>query len=161
MENLRAIFSSMGVTSVTTYIRSGNVVFDSDHAVTALDVERELARHFDFAIPVMVRSAAQLRRVRDTNPFPDVAPTTLFVGFLASRPDRRALDGLDHDVAAPERWALVGSELFLHLPSGFADATLVKLLGRQLTLPVTYRNWNTFSKLVELSTARSDDLTSS
>ncbi len=54
-------------------------------------------------------------------------PTTLHVTFA-----RDPLDALELDPAgfAPEEWALVGRELYLHLPNGMGRSRLAEALDK-------------------------------
>ncbi len=54
---------------------------------------------------------------------------------------------------SPEDVVVDGSDVYLHLPNGMGRSKLPDYLGRQLAVPITFRNWNTVTKLVELVTA--------
>ena len=43
--------------------------------------------------------------------------------------------------------------MYLHLPNGMGRSKLPDYVGRQLEVPITFRNWNTVTKLVELAAA--------
>ncbi len=73
MSDLKLYFEELGFTSVSTYINSGNVIFNSDDLVFDADIERliekKLKDTLDFDIPVMVRSKDSLRQILDGYPF--------------------------------------------------------------------------------------------
>ncbi len=62
MTKLKKAFESMGYTDVSTYINSGNVLFTSAKENFDL-IEPALAKVFKFSIPVIVRSAANIKSV--------------------------------------------------------------------------------------------------
>jgi uncharacterized protein (DUF1697 family) len=74
------------------------------------------------------------------------------IGFMAEKPSAAALKQLDADSFQPEEFAVRGRDLYLHLPNGMGRAKLPTYLDRQLKIPTTVRNWNTVTKLVELTT---------
>src|SRR5699024_10141493 len=86
MAQLRELLTGLGHADVQSYLRSGNVVLtpapgtesDLEHTTSAAIGER-----FGFDVPVVVRTAEQLRDVIASNPYPDAAaePTTLHVTF--------------------------------------------------------------------------------
>src|SRR5688572_24721357 len=154
MKSVKALFEEAGHRDVVTYIQSGNVVFESDAKEPALcaDLERRLARAAGFAVPVMLRSSAEMRKVVQRQPFANADVAHLHVSFLATPPPKGALAPVDLDAAAPEEAAVVGRELYLHLPNGVGRARLPIAIGKVPGLrDGTLRNWRTVTKLVELS----------
>src|SRR3954469_8658023 len=70
MADLRAAFEEHGCTDVSTYIQSGNVLFETDRPAKGLETEIETMLERRFAVPllVVVRSHAQLRSIVDKAP---------------------------------------------------------------------------------------------
>jgi len=101
---------------------------------------------------VMLRSPAELRRVIERNPFPNAEPSRLHVGFMARRPAPADVAALDEEAFAPEQFAILGTELYLHLPNGMGRTKLPDYVLRRVKVPTTVRNWNTVTKLAELAT---------
>jgi uncharacterized protein (DUF1697 family) len=151
MPDLRRLVESLGFTGVTTFIQSGNVLFTSRRRVAPGTIEDAISRELGMDVPVMVRTAAELGRIIEANPFPRADTSKLHVGFMADAPTPAALAGLDHDRFLPEEFAFVGTELYLHLPNGMGRTKLPGYLDRAIKIPTTIRNWNTVSKLLELA----------
>ena len=159
MSDLREIFVAVGADDVATYIQSGNVVFThpvrSERALVA-ELEKRIARATGFAVPVVLRTAGQLARVVENNPFPDADADHLHIAFLAARPQANA-PAIDARAFAPERCATVGRELYLRLPDGMGRS---KLAAAVLSKPKaigaggTARNWRTVLRLNELASVR-------
>src|SRR5262245_29879409 len=70
MAELRRVLEGAGHTSVRTYLQSGNVVFSSAAPRRSLEdgVERLLQTELGVPVVVVVRSAAELRRIVDAAP---------------------------------------------------------------------------------------------
>ncbi|HML01462.1 MAG TPA: DUF1697 domain-containing protein [Acidimicrobiales bacterium] len=151
MADLRRLFISEGHRSVATYLQSGNVVFTANGAVDAQALESAIARRLGIETTVVLRSPDDLKRVVAANPFPAADLSHLHVGFMAYAPPPNATAGLDAASFQPEQFALVGLEIYLHLPNGMGRAKLPPLLDRKLKVPTTVRNWNTVNKLIELA----------
>jgi uncharacterized protein (DUF1697 family) len=153
MAELRTLLTEAGFTNVRTYIQSGNVVLDhprrSDEKLQD-EIEVHIAGHFGFDVPVIVRHATQLAAVIDANPFPDADTSKLHVGFLRGDAAAGAEDVLAAKAAGAEEFALVGRELYLHLPDGLGRSKLAASLDR-LGTPVTARNWRTTQTLLEMA----------
>ncbi|MDQ3939981.1 MAG: DUF1697 domain-containing protein [Actinomycetota bacterium] len=71
MKRLKAVFEDAGMTSVRTYINSGNVIFSSTiraRARLAGLLEDAIARHFGFKIDLVVRDVKSMRSVVEAIP---------------------------------------------------------------------------------------------
>ncbi len=72
MKDLAAIFSDAGCRTVETYIQSGNVVFAAPATLARRIpglVEKSIEKRFGLVVPVMTRTARELRKVATGNPF--------------------------------------------------------------------------------------------
>jgi uncharacterized protein (DUF1697 family) len=94
--------AGLGYRDPWTYISSGNVVFDTSGRREGIEaaIERAVEAAVGFEATTFVRSAAELRRLRDHRPF-DLRPAdTYFVTFLKSRLSpaaTRRLEALSND----------------------------------------------------------------
>ena len=153
MARLRELAGEIG-DDVRTYLQSGNVVLRS--AAPAADVraalEQRVSAELGKPATVVVLSAAQLRRVRDANPFPDEPdPTKLHAVFLAERPPAAKLKAFAPEAWAPEELRVAGTTAYLRLPGGLGRSKLAAAVGKLLGVEGTARNWRTVEALVELS----------
>lgn len=158
MPALRELLAGLGFTDVETLLQSGNAVFGAGRASPATiegRVEDALRDHMQLDVTVMVRTYAQLASIVDGNPFATEAttdPGKLLVSFLAEEPARGRLADIDARALEPERFRLIGRELYLWCPGGVGRSRLVQALSdRKLGVAATARNWNTVTKLLDLS----------
>src|SRR5262245_3850094 len=108
METLRKVLGEAGFGNVATYIQSGNVVLTSEQDVDAVisTVTKTFDATFGFSSRPSIRSAAQLQRVIDDNPFPEIdAGNRLHAVFLDGVPAAEAITGLEA-LAGTERLVL-------------------------------------------------------
>jgi uncharacterized protein (DUF1697 family) len=70
MRRLRSLFEALGCASVSTYLNSGNVRFESGRRPAAIgrDVEAALAADFGIDIRVLVKTESEMRRIVRTVP---------------------------------------------------------------------------------------------
>jgi len=151
MAGLRELAESLGYDDVRTYIQSGNLLFRTAKRPRPAELEGAIEERFGLAVDVILRSPADLARIVERNPFPRAEVSKLHVGFMAAKPAAAVLAALDGEPFLPDEFAVVGSELYLHLPGGMGRAKLPDYVVRRLKVPTTVRNWNTVTKLVELS----------
>jgi uncharacterized protein (DUF1697 family) len=155
MPRLAEVLTARGHGNVRTHLRSGNVVLDSPlgEAALAADVEEAIEKEFGFAVPVVVRTGDEVAAVIAGDPFATVAtdPARYLVTFFPEPPAPDRVDALP-PVEGGGEYLVRGRELYLWLPDGIANTPLAawkwdKLLG----VAGTGRNWNTVTKLGELT----------
>jgi len=123
MPALAAVVRSLGAAGVRTHLATGNVLLDSGDEPRVLEerLEVALAEQLQVRSPVVVRTAAELASVVAADPL-DLAghPGTggAVVTFLSEDPGPRPADVLRRGLLEPDRVALVGRELHLHVPGG-------------------------------------------
>lgn len=157
MKPLAEMFVSSGCSGVATYIQSGNVAFTAPAAVAKKlpeVISRKIADSFGYKVPVVIRAHEQLAAVIRDNPFLKAgeAEKTLYLYFLADEPAADAVSGLDPDRSPPDRFRVVGSHVFLHLPNGMGNSKLTNAwMDSKLSTVSTARNWPTVLKLFEMT----------
>jgi uncharacterized protein (DUF1697 family) len=159
MRDLKAACEEAGLSRVSTYIASGNVVFDTDQSAAAVkNLITELLRNrFGLAKNhTLIRTPQNLAKVIAGNPFAAAAakrPNLLMVSFLDRLPPPGAVEALAaYD--GPERLQLDGNHLYVDYAEGVAKSKLTPaFLDKALQVPATARNWNTTNKLLEMARA--------
>ncbi|MEY2934841.1 MAG: hypothetical protein RL033_5590 [Pseudomonadota bacterium] len=146
MSELRRLCEESGLSDVTTYIQSGNVVFRSKRTEAGAKklLETALAVQLGKPCGVHVRTADELRTLLAQNPFPDAAGNQLLVLFLDEKPPAAALKAV---VAADgEELSACGQHIFIHFPNGQGRSKLKLPLAKL----ATGRNLNTVRKVLAL-----------
>lgn len=158
MDALRALYESLGLRKVETFIQSGNVVFTTqarDLGALAKRIEGAFEKRFGFHSDVVLRDAAALRDALTRNPFaerPDIDPAKLLITFLASDPDPDGCAKLRTLDIHPEELHIDGREVYVYFPGGMARPKLSwHLMGKVLKTPGTGRNLTTVRKLLAIA----------
>lgn len=159
MADLKRLYEGLGFTQVTTYIQSGNVVFEtSDRRQKHLQnsIQSAIAAEYGFDVPVELRSRRDLQQVIANCPFIDIdlvaEGSRVAVAFLGDQPAASAVAALDQHVHPPEKLVVMGREIYLHCPDGFGRTKLTnQMIEKKLGTVATARNWKTVLKLRELS----------
>ena len=70
MKRLKALFEQLGGTKVSTYINSGNVLFEfeGDREEIFDRVKANLKSEFEFEIPVLIKTQQELREIAEAIP---------------------------------------------------------------------------------------------
>lgn len=156
MSDLRALFANLGAEEIATYVQSGNVVFRSMDSAAKLTeaLEQRIRRDLGLSVSVLLRTQPQLAKVVAGNPFTKDGrdPAKLHVTFLAGKPDRSRVRGLDPQRAEPDEFRTVGQEVYLYCPNGYGRSKLTNAyFEKELDVAATTRNWKTVTKLAELA----------
>lgn len=148
MKDLVAICRRLGFKNARTYIQSGNVVFESESSESDIQakLENALEKKMSKRVDVMIRSAVEMRRVMEANPFAGQPPAKVAVAFLSERTTKQTLENVLGLVT--EQVSVGKRELYLYFPDGMGKS---KLRYSSAMGPVTARNINTVTKLVEMS----------
>jgi uncharacterized protein (DUF1697 family) len=160
MPDLKTACEKAGLERVSTYIASGNLVFETDKSAPAVKtlITQLLRDRFGLAKNhSLIRTPRSLASVIAGNPFAAAAtqrPNRLMINFL----DGPAPAGLADALSAyrgPERLRLDGEHLYVDYAQGIARSKLTPFLDKTLKVPATARNWNTTNQLLEMARARS------
>jgi uncharacterized protein (DUF1697 family) len=157
MDRLRELWSKLGFKNVRTFIQSGNVIFDSPDPPSKwiTMIEKKLAGETRLPIHMVFRTAAELKRVIDANPFlkqPGIDRSKLHITFLGGVVSKEVLKNSGNLTSGPDELRVVGKEAYLHCPQGYGNTKLHNVaLEKLLGTKATTRNWNTVNKLYEMA----------
>jgi uncharacterized protein (DUF1697 family) len=150
MPDLVRIVEGLGGRDVRTYVQSGNVVYSGPKNV-ATSLEQSLRTDLGVRSPVLVRSGGELAAVVAAKPYA-ADGKAVSVTFLGARPQRAALAGVDPAGYGTDEFVVIGSEIYLHTPSGYGRSKLNNAFWeRKLSTVATTRNWNTVLALAEMT----------
>lgn len=158
MENLRSSFDALSYHDPRTYVQSGNIVFNSA-ASTGQDLSRKIGekilKDYGFQVAVIVKSATEMAKIVLANPFlkeRGIDPSKLHATFLSDFPVKASLPRIDLLGGAPDRFRIIGREIYLHCPNGYGQTKLSNnAIEKALSVQATTRNWNTVSTLAKMS----------
>jgi len=157
MERLRQLWSELGFKNVTTYVQSGNIVFEAEGSPSSWGaaIEQKLAGETRLPVAVLLRTPGELKDVIARNPFlkeKGFDRSKLHVTFLAGAAGKDALKKLSALNAGADQFRLSGKEVYLYCPGGYGRTKLSNnALEKVLSVKATTRNWNTVNKLYEIA----------
>lgn len=171
MADLRHLADSLGFERPATLLATGNLLIDapasdpgspdpgsSDPRAVEARLEPAFAAVFGRAVPIVVRDAALWPALVAANPFPDAAasePHRVSVRVMRAPAGADVAAGLAPYRAGDERFAVVGGDLWLHLPHGVAGSRLATAAAPKRAGGVgTFRNWNTVRRIAAALEAR-------
>jgi uncharacterized protein (DUF1697 family) len=156
MSRLKEAFTDLKFDNVTTYINSGNVLFDakgSDRGRLVKRIEGSIEDEFGFLIPVLLRTRSEIARILKSAPPAWVTDKRMRcdVMFLQTKFYSGAV--LKQVPVQPEIVDLryVSGALIWRIDRAKAGRSKVgKIIGTELYKNLTIRNINTVRKLADL-----------
>ena len=152
MADLRELMGELGYEDVRTVLASGNVVFTGPKAKAREKLESAIEDRYGFSVDVVLRTMKELHEIVEAEPYHEEASnlSRYFVVFLPTEPDPEALEALEAQDFAPDKFQANGRELYAWCPEGMRDSGLMRALGKPgLAGTATVRNMATVKKLLE------------
>ena len=152
MAELCALLEDAGFEDVITIGQSGNIIVTApgpEEKVCA-SVRALMASAFGVDVPVMARSADEIRAILDANPLQDVATdgSKYLAIFLSTAPSQAQAAALEAEDFSPEVVRIHGRTAFVWAPDGVkAMRVSHTALEKRFRVTATVRNWNTLEKI--------------
>lgn len=159
MEALRKSVENLGFSRVTTYLQSGNIIFeapdpDPDPEKIGLRLAEAIRNDFTCDVPVLVLSAEKLSAIAAANPLAgdtSLDSQYLHVTFLSSPPAITDIARVQAKCRTEDRFNITPSAVYLWLPDGYGNSKLTNTFFESLLgVTATTRNWKTVKQLLEL-----------
>lgn len=154
MAELRVALNEAGLVDVRTYIQSGNVIARSrlDHAEVQSLVHESIAQRIGADITVIARSPEQIRSVMEHNPFSDADSSRVYFSLLLSQPAQSLVGEFLKLDFSPDDVKVVGDTIYTRYATKHSDSRFNNnYFERKLKISATTRNFNTMTRLVQLS----------
>ena len=158
MEKLRTLLEDLGFTGVTTYIQSGNAIFQAGkvpHFTLEKKIQASILDVFGFSVPVMVKTKEEWKEIVGKNPFlgrGNIDESKLHVTFLSDVLNQSVIDEILAGEYGNDKCIFSGKTVYLFCPNGYGKTKLSNtFFEKKTSLIATTRNWKTILKLLELA----------
>jgi len=159
MVDLKLLFEDLGFINITTYIQSGNVIFNSETKLTDIQItekiENAITNKYGFTVPVIIKSIKEIEESIIENPFyqkdnQDI--NKLHLTLLKEQPTSENQMKTESYNYEPDKFAIKGKNVFIFCKGKYHQSKLTNnFFENKLKVSATTRNWKTILKLVKLS----------
>lgn len=155
MSALKNVVEGCGFTNVSTYIQSGNVIFNTENQNIENIIqilERELSKAFTYKSIVMVISNQQLKSILShvPNTWKTHNDLRCYIAFIkAPTTSQDVLSCITLKEGIDEASAYDGAIYMSTLLSGITKSGFTKLIGTKVYKNITIRNYSTVRKIFE------------
>jgi uncharacterized protein (DUF1697 family) len=162
MSDLKTLYEELGFKEVTSYIQSGNVIYQAEGIITG-EQAAEMIKHavfqkYQFDVPVLVRKLREMQTILRTNPFLEDKSLDigkLHVTFLSELPKEEYLASIKKYNYSPDLFFIAGKDVFLYCPNGYGTTKLSNsFFEDKLKVSASTRNWRTVNMLVEIASQK-------
>ncbi len=158
MSDLKVIYQKLGFTKATTYIQSGNVIFQAKKNLSIQEIEeaikRAIQKEYNYDVPVLVRTTESIKNTMKINPFlkdENIAIERLYLTFLAENISVEKLENIKNIDTGNDRYLIIDKDVFICCSTKYSDSKLTNnFFETKLKVRATTRNWKTITKLVEI-----------
>jgi len=158
MAALKKIYGELGFLNVTSYLQSGNIIFqtDPDKAFNLAEtISNRIRDDLGIEVRVIVLTMDMIKQIIECNPFgPDPAKDSKYmhVTFLASEAGEYDAKAILSKKAENEDIMITGNVVYLYCPNGYGRTKLTNnFLEARLKVTATTRNWKTTNELLRLA----------
>lgn len=162
MDALKRLLEEAGLSNVSTYIQSGNVLFDAtlSEAEAREAIERALKDGAGIATVAVVRTASEFQAIISRNPFSaeEIAAAqaenaegeSFHACLLPAKPSALDIEKLNAIAPSSDKYSVDDRTLYLLLRQSIRVSKLAQRV-QKIFPNMTVRNWNTMRTLSELS----------
>lgn len=148
MERLKSMLESMGYTDVTTYLNSGNAIFESTDNQEQIqkDVTEALSKEFELDIPTLIKSEDEIKRIASAIPkeWQNDKEQKTDVAYLFDEVDtEETVDKIPVKKEFTDIIYVKGAIIWHIMKKDYNKSQLNKLIGLKLYKLMTVRNVNT------------------
>lgn len=157
MEALRNMFIELKFKNVTTYIQSGNVVFQSailNNKELELLIANKIASVFQLNVMVFILNKSEIETIISQNIFikkNDIDVSKLHITIMSHQNvilDKQAINKAKHET---ESFEIINECVYLYCPNGYGNTKLTNVFfEKKLQTNCTTRNWKTMNKIWDI-----------
>ncbi|MDB9776120.1 DUF1697 domain-containing protein [Vicingaceae bacterium] len=159
MRELKQVLDKIGLNQLTTYIQSGNVVFQSTHKTTVelrILIEESITKEFGLRVTTLVITLDQLIELESANPYhlQNIEIEKKYGCFTNAMATDEGLEKLARFNIKNDEYIVQNQFIYLNYANRAGNSKLTtNLIENKLNLKATTRNWKTICQLIEISKA--------
>lgn len=158
MADLKQVLNQLQLENISTYIQSGNVLFNSkekDKTKLENKISNSIKVHFDIDVPVIVKTQIEILDILEKNPFSaaeDLGANKIYFVILKNTPTKENIAIMQSYSFENETFYFTPSCVYLRCGLGAGKAKCNNnFFESKLKVGATSRNYRTMCKLRDFS----------
>lgn len=157
MSELRAMLETLGFSSVSTYIQSGNIILKSALPMStevSKIIKNGIYKAFGFKVPVLTLTLPELDEILKQSPFRTLDESESkkwYYVLLQETPNRELINSLQQEKFPNEQFTIATNCVYLSCDQGYGKTKCDNnFFEKKLQVTATTRNHRTMMKLLEM-----------
>lgn len=154
MDHLKAWFKDLGAINTTSFIQSGNIIYQAKKAIPVKAIVDKIEKETGFLVPIIQLNLEELETIIQSNPYlkQKKDPAFFHVFFLSASPDPNKMDIVKKKIEATDVFEIKENAIYQYCPTGYSQSKLTNhLIDKSLGLVSTTRNWKTCLSIIEIA----------
>lgn len=153
MADLKALIGSLGFRNVTTYIQSGNVVFEAaEKTGLATKISKAIFENYGWEVPVLITTASEINAILTACPFSDEKKIKSYFTLFYEIPTDENIEIAKLASYPGEEFHITHKCMYYYCAAGYGQAKMNNnFFKTKLKVTVTTRNYRTMVKLLEMA----------
>ena len=153
MADLQKLFADLGMSDVSTYIQSGNVLFTSVKSATALKkiIESGIKQRFGFDVETLVMKKKELARIVNASPYDELTlrdNEKLYFTLLSEMPAKENVEKLQTYTSPADEFIVGKNVVYILCRKGYGNSVFNNnFIEKILKVHATTRNLATIKKM--------------
>ena len=154
MDHLKAWFKQLGAVNASSFIQSGNIIYQAKKAIPVKAIADRIEKETGFLVPVIQLTIKEFETIILSNPYlkQKKDPAFFHVFFLSAFPNPNKMDTVKKKIEATDVFEIWENALYQFCPNGYSQSKLTNsLIDKSLGLVSTTRNWKTCLSILEMA----------
>lgn len=160
MSDLTTLLLKSEFKNVSTYIQSGNIIFESNEAdrdKIETKISTIIYENYNYSIKTLVVTLEELTKIYNSNPFlkqhSEMDISKLHVTLLNLSPSVQLIEQLKNKfINLDDQFEIYDNTIYIYTPNGYGRTKLTNtVFEKTFSCSSTTRNWKTISKLIALT----------
>ena len=147
MAGLRNLLKELGFLNVSTYIQSGNVVFQTDQndkLKLEKDIHNGIKAKFGLELIVFVKRKSDLQNIVYNCPFSEKKKINTYFAILSEQPNENLVEFASGITYQNEVYHILNDCIYVYCPNGYGRSKFnLKNFESKLRVSATARNYKT------------------
>lgn len=154
MNDLCQLSQSLGFTNVSSYLLTGNILFDSDKPPEFISRQLSQAIHNAFGygdVDIVVLDRERLQKIIAAAPDEAKDESGWHITFLVGSPSTELKNKMNGDEYHPDKFIIGNDVIYVHCPNGYGRTKINNsYFEKKLNVRATTRNMKTVNALNKL-----------
>jgi uncharacterized protein (DUF1697 family) len=156
MKDLKVLLANIGFTNISTYIQSGNVVFQYDTTISNQELANQISNKikdvYEYDVPVVIRTVDEIKSVTENAPYQSEPIENRLIAYLNNIPNQENIALANQVEFPPDEYQIMDNHIYFLFNQPIHKSKINNnWFEKKLKITATTRNWKTTLKLIDMA----------